>query len=182
MKTKFIYIFSNQIFFLIIIIKIIKTFQENNTYDKKCYEELSMEMNGTYGIIEHNKLYPWITDYMGKGLNDLGDELECLNSLLNTTFLIIKIKTIDFFFKNDTKLLDYLEVQDFSIGVCIMVSCNQTFHIYFQQFIEMMKNISIKDEKNKNNNMDNEEKNENEDKDKNIVEYIEFFNFSSKYK
>ena len=170
MKEKFIYFFSNKLFYSIIIINIIKSFQENYSYDNECYKELSEEINNTYGI-EHNKLYPWFIDHMGKGLNDLGDELECLNSLINTTFLIVKINTIEFFFKNDKKLFHYLEVEDFSVGVCIMLSCNQTLHIYFQYLIEVLKNM---DEMNNTKNKI--------DTNETIVEFIEFFNFSNKYK
>lgn len=173
MKAKFIYYFSNQLFFLIILICIKESFQQNNstsydTSDNKCYDELSKEINSSYGTMEHNKLYPWIIDHMGKGLNDLGDELECLNALINTTFFIVKINTIDFFFKNNTKLLEYLEIEDFSLGICIMLSCNQTFHIFFHQLIDMMNSLDNNSEYNISFN--------------NTIEYIENFEFSNKYK
>jgi beta-mannanase len=40
-------------------------------------------------IFEKDKKYPWLTDSVGKGINDIGDEVECLNSLKNTTFFMV---------------------------------------------------------------------------------------------
>ena len=209
MKAKFIYIFTNQLFFLIIFITLTNTFQNeidnstdnstDNNFTNKCYAELSREIDNTDSLLEHNKLYPWIIDHMGKGLNDLGDELECLNSLINTTFLIVTINTIEFFFENDTNLLEYLGVKEFSVGVCIMDACNETFHIYFRQFIEMMKNMDKKDDINSDSQTNNINTNnlidsrvylenkvindgENTENTNDIVEFIEDFNFSGKYK
>ena len=199
MKVKFTSYYFNQIFFLIIFNFLSKSFQQNNnTNDYKCYEELRKEINNTDILLEHNKLYPWITDHMGKGLNDLGDELECLNSLINTTFLIVAFNSTDFFFEEDKKLLDFLEVEGFSVGICVTIACNQTFHIYFQKFIEMMKSMDDKSQYNQKNNSDNNStanetkiyfnniftndiKGEDGNND-NIIEYIEFFKFSNKYK
>ena len=185
MKSKFIF-FSNQLFYLIIFLFLTNSLQKDDTH-VQCYLELSKEVNNTGTISEHNKLYPWIIDYMGKELNDLGDELECLNSLINTTFLIVEIKSIDFFFKNDTNLLNFLEIKDFTAAFCITLVCNETFQIYFRYFIEMMKNL---DNKNDNVNgfentkiyLNNEDRNDTNETNASIVEYIEFFEFSSKYK
>jgi hypothetical protein len=77
-----------------------------------------------------------------------------------------------------------------------MDACNETFHIYFRQFIEMMKNMDKKDDINSDSQTNNintnnlidsrvyleNKANDDSKNDNDIVEFIEDFNFSGKYK
>ena len=78
--------------------------------------------------MEKDKNYPWLIDAIGKGINDLGDEIECCNSLINTSFIIAKINkeaVFSMFNYNDTTLMRYLEIQNFVMGICLMNACKE---------------------------------------------------------
>ena len=112
--------------------------------DNECYEDLSIEFNkGAQQSIENNKEFPWILDYFGKGLNDLGDEIECKKSLKNTTFIISKINTLAFVYPNDTNLMNFLEIENFTLGVCIMKSCEESFKYYFGKILKIVDYLAI---------------------------------------
>ena len=112
--------------------------------DSSCYEVIFNEIdNGFKQNIENNKSNPWILDYIGKGLNDLGDEIECKKSLKNTTFLISQINTLAFVYKNDTSLMKFLEIENFTLGVCIMESCRKSFEYYFERILKIIDYIAI---------------------------------------
>ena len=93
---------------------------------------------------EKNKTYPWITDTMGKGINDIGDEVECLHSLKNTTFFMVKLHNLNLsqILDNDQKLMEFLEIEDFTIGFCIMYSCREAFKRYIPIIAEFINYIA----------------------------------------
>lgn len=112
--------------------------------DPSCYEVISNEIDSSFKKnIENDKNYPWILDYIGKGLNDLGDEIECKKSLKNTTFLISQINTLAFVYKNDTSLMKFLEIGNFTFGICIMNTCRESFIYYFERILKIIDYIAI---------------------------------------
>ena len=107
--------------------------------DKKCFNDLKNEFDKT--IEQKDVNYPWIIDYVGKSLNDIGDEIECNNSLINTTFIITKINTFAFSYQKDLDLLNYLDVDRFIIGVCVMDNCLDSFEFYFKKLLLLISYI-----------------------------------------
>ena len=81
---------------------------------------------------EKDKKYPWITDSIGKGINDIGDEVECLKSLKNTTFYMVNFYRMNLsqILENDKYLMRFLDIKNFSLGVCVMSNCSEAFKRY----------------------------------------------------
>ena len=153
-KLIFLYIFIFQ-FFLIstddkteddnkdyfgLILKIIKGLE------KKCFPELEKIFDKEKDQPESNKSYPWIGDAIGKNLNDIGDELECVKSIPNTIFIMVNIyqinltKTIQTI---DDDFLNYLEIKNFTIGFCLMSECKTTIIRYMTLLTKyLLKNMT----------------------------------------
>ena len=119
--------------------------------EAECFPEL----NNSYSqrmIFEKDKKYPWLTDSVGKGINDIGDEVECLNSLKNTTFFMVNFNDMNLsqILENDQYLMKFLEIRNFSLGICIMTNCSEAFKRYvpiigdFINFIASNKNSENK--------------------------------------
>ena len=125
MKFKNLYIIIKFILFIIIPKNTIITANNENyvqilisilkVANSECYEDAKKIYNLNN---EYNSSFPWIFDYIGKGFNDLGDETECINSLVNTSFLMIKSK-IDFPNINEK----FLDINTYSYGLCIPTNC-----------------------------------------------------------
>ena len=115
--------------------------EDSQAFDKNCSDELFHEIgdNSSEKYIENvNKTYPWILDYFGKALNDLGDEIECIKSLKNTTFLICELYTYAFIYDYDLNMIDFLGIKNFTIGVCLINSCTELFKNYFNRIINLI--------------------------------------------
>ena len=112
--------------------------------DSECYNDVTNILNLDNNT---NNKYPWILDYVGKGLNDLGDETECINSLVDTSFIIIRSKanSLDEYEK-------FLNTQAYSYGFCINNKCKKTVLDNFEiirQFLDVLfKNHKITNEGN----------------------------------
>lgn len=107
--------------------------------EKDCANELlallSPEQRSKY---EKDKEYPWITEYMGKGINDIGDESECLYSMKeNTTFFMMYFRDLALgkLFETDKYLKNFLEIKNFTLGLCIMSPCSDSL-------VKMMKLVA----------------------------------------
>ena len=97
--------------------------------------ECNPEIHGAYDErmkFEKEKKYPWLTDSVGKGINDIGDEVECLKSLRNTTFFMVNFYKMNLsqILESDQTLMRFLEIQNFSLGICIMDNCSQALRRY----------------------------------------------------
>ena len=99
--------------------------------EAECYPELH-DAYGERMKFEKEKKYPWITDSIGKGINDIGDEVECLKSLRNTTFFMVNFYKMNLsqILENDQYLMRFLDIKNFSLGICIMTNCNEAFKRY----------------------------------------------------
>ena len=119
------------------------------TMEKDCYVEAENELRdgSSRDYEKNNKTYPWILDYFGKGLNDLGDEIECKKSLKNTTFLISELNTFAFVYPEDKNLLYFLGIKNFTMGICLMNSCKEAFKKYFKKIISLYDYIAINKDK-----------------------------------
>ena len=105
------------LFFLIISFSFIKSndnvTNSSNTTDKpprdffglllSIFEGLEVNCSAEFGKIfsefrqntpETIKKYPWIFDSLGKSFNDIGDETECINTLRNTSFIMVNLYDI----------------------------------------------------------------------------------------
>ena len=159
--------------------------------EAECFPELS----GAYDErmkFEKEKKYPWITDSVGKGINDIGDEVECLKSLKDTTFFMVNFYKMNLsqILENDQYLMRFLDIKNFSLGICIMTNCTEAFKRYvpivgdFINFIASNKNNNDshlvtfiengkpKDDTNNdaNNTSNNTTKNENDDNSINVYD------------
>ena len=135
MKEKFFHISLISFFYFIISnILFIQSIKSNSNalnnmgfnLTEECTKEIDLALDIT--ILEKDKNYPWLIDAIGKGINDLGDEIECCNSLINTSFIIAKINkeaVFSMFNYNDTTLMRYLEIKSFVMGVCLMNACKE---------------------------------------------------------
>ena len=114
-------------------------FQIFQSLEKECAPDI-MNTIRERSIFEKDKRFPWLTDSMGKGINDIGDEIECLNSLKNTTFFMINFHDLNLslILDNDQKLMRFLEIHDFALGFCIFYSCREAFHRYLQILAEFI--------------------------------------------
>ena len=95
-----------------------------NVTDSECYKDLNKILDFEK---KNNIEYPWLMDYMGKGLNDLGDETECINSLVNTSFIIVRAKAT---LRNKNE--EFLDTQAYSYGFCINNKCKDTVKNNFE--------------------------------------------------
>ena len=101
---------------------------------------------------EKDKKYPWLSDTIGKGFNDIGDETECLNSIKeNTTFFLINLNNInmDNFLETDHELKNYLEIKNFAFGFCIMDECVETIKKNLKivaKFVNYMDTLELSNE------------------------------------
>lgn len=130
MKLKNLYIIIIFILFIIIPDNTIIAKNTERYYDimgsilklinNECYEDIIDVLNINNNT--NSSKYPWIIDYIGKGLNDLGDETECINSLVDTSYLLATIKTN---YKNSNS--KFLEIKSYSYGFCMTNKCKDTF-------------------------------------------------------
>ena len=88
----------------------------------QCYQDLEDRNPKNYGMPIDSK-YPSLLDQIGKSFNDLGDEIECLNSIYNTSYLIVEIEIVGFVNKDDEKLIGFLEKNHVSVGGCTTPNC-----------------------------------------------------------
>ena len=116
---------SDKIDYLSLALKIFESLEA------ECYPEIEKSYMERM-IFEKDKTYPWITDTMGKGINDIGDEVECLNSLKNTTFYMVNFYNLNLtqILENDQHLMNFLEIHNFSLGFCLMYTCREAFVRY----------------------------------------------------
>ena len=110
-----------------------------SSLENKCYTDVDRTLNDRLKF-ELDKNYPWITDSLGKGINDIGDENECLNSLEDTTFFIMNLYdfNLTLILDKDQKLIDFLGIRNFTWGICVMHSCRQAFYRYFRIVAEFI--------------------------------------------
>ena len=114
----------------------VKIFQK---LEADCYPEIHELFSNTVKY-EKDKKYPWLIDSMGKGINDIGDETECLYSLQNTTFILVNFYKLDLYslLENDQKLLDFLDIKNYTLGTCIMYKCREAYRRYLKLFAEFI--------------------------------------------
>ena len=107
--------------------------------DEDCINDIYNDLNqGKNKKKETDKDYPWLIDYAGKALNELGEEIECHQSLNNAHYMIAKVNTIFYFYPRDVNLIKYLEVDNFAFGICITDKCQETFKKYFKRLLEII--------------------------------------------
>jgi len=113
--------------------------------EKECYPDINNSINEKMKF-EIDKRYPWITDSMGKGINDIGDEIECLNTLTNTTFFILNFYNLNLslILDNDQALMRFLEIKNFTMGICLMYSCKDAFNRYIKILAEFVNYLASK--------------------------------------
>ena len=121
--------------------------------DEECYKEIVKFLGKEKNETGNDFNYPWIIDYMGKGLNDLGDEIECVNSLDNTSYLMVRTEAS---MSNDNA--KFLKIKNYSYGFCIPNKCKETTK---KNFDIIWKFLNLLFSKNKNEN------------DKSTIEIIE---------
>ena len=113
--------------------------------ERQCFPDINQTINERMKF-EKDKKFPWITDSMGKGINDIGDEIECLNSMKNTTFFMVNFYELNLslILDNDQKLMDFLEISNFTLGFCIFYSCKDAFQRYLQILAEFVNYLASK--------------------------------------
>ena len=118
--------------------------------ERQCFPQIKKIFDQEKSYPEANKSYPWLGDAIGKNLNDMGDELECVKSIPNTTFIMVNIYRINLtrtIQTIDHKFLNYLEIDNFTIGFCIMKECKLTVRRYTRLLSKyLLKNLTEKNE------------------------------------
>ena len=99
----------------------------------KCYPDLVKLLVDERNMTESERAYPWLGDALSKGLNDIGDESECVKTLQNTSFIMVFFKDLNL--QNivqqiDKELYNFLELKGYVMGICIMNSCKDTVYRY----------------------------------------------------
>ena len=155
-------------------VKLFLKTSESESIDTGCFGELYYDLSRN-DLIETDKKYPWLIDYIGKGLNDLGDEIECNKSILNTTYIIATINSLAYIYPQDETLLHFLEIKNFAFGICIINECEQKFKMYFKRVIDVIYTVSDNQDKTENKeilNFDDFEENTNSYKEKIIIFFL----------
>ena len=70
--------------------------------------------------------FPFLQN-IGKGFNDLGDEIECREALNNGTYIIVDIKTSYMTNKYEKRLIEFLNINHYTLGACITEECKEPF-------------------------------------------------------
>ena len=99
----------------------------------KCYPDLVKLLVDERNITEKDRAYPWLGDALSKGLNDIGDESECVKTLQNTSFIMVFFNGLNL--ENivqqiDKELYKFLELKGYVMGICVMNSCKDTVYRY----------------------------------------------------
>ena len=142
---------------------ILKVFEGLET---DCFPELENTLVKERNKTERNKKYPWLGDAIGKNFNDIGDESECIRSIPNTIFIMVNIHNINLtkaIQTIDDNFLNFLEINNFTIGICLMSKCKATLRRYATLLTKyLLKNMSdenhisfIENDKFDNNSTDN---------------------------
>ena len=114
--------------------------------ENRCYLELANYFDSKErSKLEKDKTYPWIGDYFGQGINDIGDETECIYSIKqNTTFFMINFYKLNIsdILEANLPLKNFLEIKNFTLGLCIMYDCGETLRKYIGLLAEFVNYIS----------------------------------------
>ena len=79
--------------------------------------------------------YPFIIDNIGKGLNDLGDEIECLNAFSKTQYVIAIMDIENLINHSEKRLKEFLNLTTFSLGACITENCKDPLKEFIRTFL-----------------------------------------------
>ena len=113
-----------------------------DSHYKNCSNDLDLLNPLIYDRKTILSKYPHLINYMGKALNDLGNEIECINSLINTQYLIFELKLDTFINKVDRKLLDFLNLTTFCIGICSTDQCVTPLKIITRKILDFANVVS----------------------------------------
>ena len=114
--------------------------------EPECFADLSSSLDGEEKTKpEKEKNYSWLFDYMGKGFNDIGDECECRYAMKsNTTYLLLYLHNLNLtaLLDADLALINYLEIKNYTYGLCIMTSCADAVVKYARILLEFINYIN----------------------------------------
>ena len=114
--------------------------------EPECFADISSSMDGEEKAKpEKEKNYSWLFDYMGKGFNDIGDECECRFAMKsNTTYLLLYLHNLNLtaLLDADLALINYLEIKNYTYGLCIMTSCADAVVKYAKILLEFINFIN----------------------------------------
>ena len=121
-------------------------YQILNTNFSLCYSNL---LNFATNYSYYKILHPQLFNSNGKGLDDLGKELECINTNLYTEYLFVHIHTNKSLIKSDNGVTDYLGRTYTSFGFCVPTECvsmvNKTLNTMSNSFISIFNKHFIKE-------------------------------------
>ena len=111
--------------------------------ENECFVDINNTLNERMKY-EIDKKFPWLADSLGKGINDIGDEKECLRTLENTTFFIVNFYNLNLtlFLEKDQELIDFLDIHNYTFGICLMYSCKPAFNRYFKIIAEFVNYVT----------------------------------------
>ena len=79
--------------------------------------------------------YPFIVDNIGKGLNDLGDEIECRHAYVGTQYVIAEMTIENLINLSEKKLKDFLNISTFNLGACITEGWKEPLREFISIFL-----------------------------------------------
>ena len=91
-------------------------------YFKKCSEDLE-ELDPTKYNIPVATKFPSLISHIGLTVNDIEDEIECVNSLDNTFFMIATVNVESFTNNDDVILLNFLDFHELAVSACVTENC-----------------------------------------------------------
>ena len=103
-----------------------------NAYPK-CHQDLENIKPKTVNVSLSK--YPFIIDNIGKGLNDLGDEIECLNAFSETKYVIAIMDIENLINHSEKRLKEFLNLTTFSLGACITKNCKEPLKEFIKTFL-----------------------------------------------
>ena len=110
----------------------------------KCFPEIDRIFTEKQKL-EKDKKYPWILDAIGKSLNDIGDEIECMKTINNSLFIMLNfynLPSATLIKPTDDYLSKFLEIDNYCIGLCIMDECKETIIRYAKIVTRLINVIS----------------------------------------
>ena len=100
--------------------------------------ECSQQLNNTYHVnnpkLDINR-YPSIIDHIGKSLNEMADEIECLHAFNGTIYLITELDASYLNQSDDNKTIKFLDMEKYVLGACIFPQCEGILQQLFGFFI-----------------------------------------------
>ena len=132
------------------------------SYFKECSEDLE-ELDPSKFNMSLVTKYPALINQIGLTVNDIEDEIECVNSLDKTFFMIATVNVDSFTNKDDVILLKFLDYHELVVSACATEKCRVPLIRLLKLFAGFNNNGEVKEPNSENSRVYPENKEEKEE-------------------